>query len=231
MTSKEKCFTAKDALDIILSGAISEVEELDSEDEQDKPEDVNAGIILETVCNDNEQNDDELDTLLLDISPTSSKDSPPEHTYRWRQRKIPHHNTNFNHSMEEIYELRDPLDYFKKFFTDANIENIVEQTNLYSTQVTDCNYTIKTDKDEIEKFIGVQMMMSIVKAPAIHLYWSNSLRYPQIAETIPFKRYQKLRRFLHFADNSKYDSSRPDKLFKIRPVIESVRNECIKIFP
>ncbi|CAB3998319.1 Hypothetical predicted protein, partial [Paramuricea clavata] len=45
---------------------------------------------------------------------------------------------------------------------------------------------------------------------------SNELRYPSIADIMPRKRYEKLRRFLHFVDNMTYDEHTADKLFKVR---------------
>ena len=43
-------------------------------------------------------------------------------------------------------------------------------------------------------------------------------------------RFSELRRYLHFVDNNS-EHGKEDKLFKIRPIIEAVRNQCIKIKP
>ena len=47
---------------------------------------------------------------------------------------------------------------------------------------------------------------------------------------MPRNRFSQLRQFLHFVDNN-FDHDSDDKLFKIKPVMEAVRNECIKIEP
>ena len=66
--------------------------------------------------------------------------------------------------------------------------------------------------------------------PAYTLYWSQSLGYPPIADVMPLKRFEALKS-LHLVDNTTYDAEKDDKLFKIRPLIEAVRNECIKVDP
>ena len=53
------------------------------------------------------------------------------------------------------------------------------------------------------------------------MYWSKEFKYDPIASTMTLKRYETLRRFLHASD----------KLFKVRPLLNLVRNNCIKIEP
>ena len=52
-----------------------------------------------------------------------------------------------------------------------------------------------------------------------------------MADSIPIKQFEKLRSFLCFVDNATNDQKNADKLFKIRPVIESVRQQCLQIPP
>ena len=47
---------------------------------------------------------------------------------------------------------------------------------------------------------------------------------------MPPNRFIEIRHNLHFVDNNS-EHDRDDKLFKIRPIIEAVRNECIKVEP
>lgn len=48
---------------------------------------------------------------------------------------------------------------------------LVEQTNLYSVQKT--GTSIKTNKEEIEQLIGMQLKMGIVKMPKYNSYWAG----------------------------------------------------------
>ena len=45
---------------------------------------------------------------------------------------------------------------------------------------------------------------------------------------IPINWYEKLRQYLHFVDSSAPDIDN-DKLFKVRPIITAIRDECIKV--
>ena len=70
--------------------------------------------------------------------------------------------------------------------------------------------------------------MGIIKLPSYRNYWSGALRYPTIADAMSRNRFETLSRYLHFVDNdSVHDVS--DKLFKIRPILTAVRNECLKV--
>ena len=53
------------------------------------------------------------------------------------------------------------------------------------------------------------------------MYWSKEFKYDPIASTMTLKRYKTLQRFLHASD----------KFFKVRPLLDLVRNNCIKIEP
>ena len=115
-----------------------------------------------------------------------------------------------------------PMEYFKTFFTEEIMTMIVEQTNLYSTQKH--SKCINTNIDGMLKFFGMHIHMGLANLPAYALYWSQSLRYPPIADVTPLKRFEALKRSLHVVDNTTYDAKKDDKLFKIRPLIEAVRN-------
>ena len=72
--------------------------------------------------------------------------------------------------------------------------------------------------------------MGVVTLPSYTFYWSRKMRYPAIADVMPRKRFEVLRRYLH-VDNTTFDADANDKLFKIRPLIEAVWGECIKVEP
>ena len=77
----------------------------------------------------------------------------------------------------------------------------------------------------------MHIKMGIVQLPSYVSYWSQDMRYPPVADIMPRGRFQKLKRYLHIVDNMTYDANVPDKLFKIRPVLEKVRNQCLLIQP
>nr|CAH7750391.1 unnamed protein product [Callosobruchus chinensis] len=57
-------------------------------------------------------------------------------------------------------------------------------------------------------------------------YWSQKFRYNDIAEVMPLKRYQQIRRYIHFVNNANQND---DPYFKIRPALEIVRKNCIAV--
>lgn len=77
----------------------------------------------------------------------------------------------------------------------------------------------------------MHILMGVVNLPAYTLYWSNELRYASIANVMSLKRFEFLKRSLHVVNNNTFNPDDGDKLFKIRPLLEAVRNECIKVEP
>ncbi|KAF9409712.1 hypothetical protein HW555_011002 [Spodoptera exigua] len=75
-------------------------------------------------------------------------------------------------------------------------------------------------KDDICDFIGITLLMGVVQMPAYRDYWSKALRFPENADIMTLKKYEKIRRFLHFVDNT---DTNDDRYFKVRPVLERIR--------
>jgi hypothetical protein len=67
--------------------------------------------------------------------------------------------------------------------------------------------------------------MGIVRMPSYLDYWSVKFRYDKVAEIMALKRYQQIRRWLHFANNN-LDNG--DRYHKIRPILEKIRLNCLK---
>ena len=106
---------------------------------------------------------------------------------------------------------------------------MVDNTNLYSVQKT--GKSVNVTVEEMKSFIGMQIVMGIVRMPRYECYWSRELRYPAVADVMPLKRFEQLRRFLHVVDNDTFYEHSSNKLFKIQPLIDLVRKECIKEEP
>lgn len=121
-------------------------------------------------------------------------------------------------------DVESPFYYFKMFLDDSIIKNCSEQTNLYSAQSS--GTSLNTTPQEIEQYFGIHMFMSIIKMPSYRMFWSDNTRFPPVFETMPRNRYDVLRTNFHISDNDLMlprDNPLHDKLFKIRPFIESVR--------
>ncbi|KOB51840.1 putative ankyrin 2,3/unc44, partial [Operophtera brumata] len=115
-----------------------------------------------------------------------------------------------------------PLTYFHSFFS-FFMADIVEQSNFYSIQET--GKSILLTEDEFDDFLAIHIIMGIVDMPSYLDYWSQKFKYAKVAEIMPLKRYQQIRRYLHFADNNMEDG---DRYYKIRPLLEKIRLNCLK---
>ncbi|XP_045778765.1 uncharacterized protein LOC123876503 [Maniola jurtina] len=124
-------------------------------------------------------------------------------------------------------QLNEPLDYYKLFVNKELIEKMVVETNKYAAEYIS-SHDIKpksrvkkwvpTTFEEMEKFMGVLMVMGITKLPQVNLYWSKKKCYRNeyIANLISRDRFLLLLKFWHFSDNV----DKGDKLYKIRNVLD-----------
>lgn len=111
-----------------------------------------------------------------------------------------------------------PLEYFYKFFSPDILTDIVEQTNTYAISQT--GRTLGLTEDELRDFLAIHIIMGVVSMPSYTDYWSLRYRYKPVADLMPLKRYQQIRRFLHFVDNNVQDS---DRYYKVRPLVQKIR--------
>ncbi|MGH0141837.1 UNVERIFIED_CONTAM: hypothetical protein FKN15_029653 [Acipenser sinensis] len=116
--------------------------------------------------------------------------------------------------------------YFVRFFDDDLFQLIAEQTNLYSCQLIGAS--INTTVDELKSFVGMKLIMGVVRMPSMDDYWAEGTRYPKIADVMPIKRFKCLSRFIHFQDNETSDPAQ-DRLCKVTPVLEHIRKKCLEI--
>ena len=167
-------------------------------------------------------------------SSKSKKKPIPDPPRRWRRRHPAEVNNEYvgepfpDPPVEEV----SPLQYFKLFFDDQLISHIADQSNLYAVQQTGRSHN--TNSNEIEQYIGILLMMGIIKLPQYRMYWSTGTRIPIVATAMSVNRFDKIKRFFHCNDNDKVlpkGDPKYDKLQKVRPVIESVLKKCKTIPP
>lgn len=146
-------------------------------------------------------------------------------TFKWtKQFKFPVDLPPFKY-LSIPQNISTPYEYFKMFLKDDILELITKHTNIYSSQKL--GKSLETTVEEIKHYIGIELLMGIVAMPAYTDYWSADLRYSQIADTMALKRYQMLRRYIHFVDNETIDTS--DRFYKVRPILEGIRKNCLSI--
>ena len=133
----------------------------------------------------------------------------------------------------------DATEVFLTLFTPELLELLVQQTNDFAALCLAASHsgegappTWTTTVEEMKAFIGFSVLMGIVKLPDLYDYWSSSevLHSFPVAARIPRKRYLELRRYLHFVDNASLPARGEegyDRLGKVRPVIEAVRESFL----
>ena len=80
---------------------------------------------------------------------------------------------------------KSPLAYFSRFVTNAMLEDIIEQTKLYSEQYKSSNNITAKSRvsrwlkqeptvPELLRFIAIILVMGFIKYPSIESHWSKS---------------------------------------------------------
>ena len=197
--------------------------------ESDNDEDEVANIPAEesdySSSSEDEGDSDSHDDQNVDVV----ADNGTMYDVRWRKRDPVIYDVAFRGEPFPPPPLEDktPYQYFKQFFDDDLIVLLADQTNLYSVQST--GTSINVNHNEMEMYLGMLVMMSIITLPQIRMYWGKATRIPAVADIMPINRFEKIKQFFHCNDNSKNLPNTDkdfDKLFKVRPVLDSLREKC-----
>ncbi|XP_058817071.1 piggyBac transposable element-derived protein 3-like [Topomyia yanbarensis] len=126
---------------------------------------------------------------------------------------------------DELMDCVTPYDFFSYFFTADLKGMIVEESNFYAAQKNISNPVSITITD-LNKYLGILIYSSVAKFPNMKSYWCNKYGYDPIRTTMPQNTFVKIGSVIHFNNNDKIlpkDHPQHDKLYKIRPVIKSLR--------
>ncbi|CAF3400621.1 unnamed protein product, partial [Rotaria sp. Silwood2] len=113
---------------------------------------------------------------------------------------------------------------FKRLFCDKVFNLILEQTNIYGRQnnakAGDMTRWIDITKSQLEKFIGINIIMGYCRNPSIDSYWSTdeSFRNERISTSMPRNIFKRILGNIHLVDNSHAEEQKElasDKLYKV----------------
>lgn len=127
----------------------------------------------------------------------------------------------------KIKNLQTPLEFFKYFFDDELLQKILFESIRYSSE-KNINKPLKISIEDLKKFIGILVMMSIVHLPNSRSYWNETIGNKLIQNTMSVNKFEEIRKNLHFNDNQRMlpaDHPNHDRLFKIRPLITSLQEK------
>lgn len=128
------------------------------------------------------------------------------------------------------YESLEPAEVFVKFFTEELLESIVEYTNKAESLGQGLQWK-EFNKDELKAFLGIIIMMGIVKLPNCRWHWSNSERFgssPIIRKSLSMSRFNAINKWICLYDKTNFDGQ--DKLYKVRKLSDSVLEACQRNF-
>ncbi|XP_014677366.1 PREDICTED: piggyBac transposable element-derived protein 4-like [Priapulus caudatus] len=130
--------------------------------------------------------------------------------------------------------MRDPanaMSFFSLFITLELLQSLVYQTNLYAAQqlkdvvlkpFSRLRFWKPTTVPEMKKFLGLLILMGIVRKPQMEMFWSTDemLETPFVRKVMSRDRFFLLWKFFHFSDNENKPENCTDKLYKVRPVYD-----------
>lgn len=110
---------------------------------------------------------------------------------------------------------------------------IVRETNRYAEQCREDDTASRswtpTTREQVMAFLGMLMVMGIVRMPEQEQYWDSEWGYSLISDVMPLVTYEQLLRYFHLNDSSKQvpaDQPGFDALYKIRPLLDIVSDRC-----
>lgn len=139
----------------------------------------------------------------------------------------------------------DPLELFTHVWDQDIMKTIVAETNQYAWETivrasesdgisshSRLNDWVETSIDELYKFFGVMILMSLTVRGRVSVYWSTGvLGMPGFRALMSIKRYWLLMRFLHFVDNNNISIRGPNrKVAKIQPIVDHCNRQFYRMY-
>nr|XP_033323310.1 piggyBac transposable element-derived protein 4-like [Megalopta genalis] len=133
--------------------------------------------------------------------------------------------------LDEETDCDDPVELYKLFFTDEILEMVVEETNRYAVQrISNIASGSRrhqqawkpVTKREMSTFIGILLIVGVVRLPEIRLYWSKKEMYgnARIKKAMKRDRFMSILKYLHFTDNT--TDRIEDRLYKVRDIVDKI---------
>lgn len=135
-----------------------------------------------------------------------------------------------------------PLDLFKLFVPRDAVNTLCENTNKQAAKAKakGAKYTWNAvGADEFYKYIGILFYMAMVKLHDIRDHWKQKTIFsvPFLATVMSRDRYRSISWNVHMSDPDKDEendrkrgTSQYDKLFRLRPFMDTIQNACKTFF-
>ncbi|XP_069169874.1 piggyBac transposable element-derived protein 4-like [Procambarus clarkii] len=163
----------------------------------------------------------------------------PRASVGWTEDNIPPVSDDFTGTPGlRITKPTSALAYIQLFFTRALIEFLTQKTNLYASQifrmtnenVEDIWKPVKVK--EIARYLGLSILMGINRLPTMRMYWQTNkpwhARFFNMFMTS--KRFQHIAQFFHTFNNNVVPVNNTDKLIKVRPVMDYLKQRFQEVY-
>ena len=124
--------------------------------------------------------------------------------------------------------VRSPLNYLEEYLPNSIYESIILCTNQRGL-VLGKSFNLKNE--EVKRFIGLNLYMSVMRAPWLRLHWNRQYGNPIVVSTMTRDRFFLIRSNIKVVDDNNVpeQTRKEDKLWKIRPVLECVLKKCLSL--
>lgn len=161
----------------------------------------------------------------------------------WSTDLVDTHPEDFVEATGGLHDLpatANPIDFFSLFVPESFFSHMTHETNLYAEQCQQQKrqrdpYWKPVNEDDLRKYIYINIMFGLIQLPEMRMYWSEDpmFRIAAVADALGRQRFQKIHQYLHLNDNTQQpdrDSPHHDPLFKVRPLLDTVRSTCNNIY-
>lgn len=125
----------------------------------------------------------------------------------------------------DVKDAKTEINFFLALFSEEAFELFTLESNRYKLQMNK-NKIAPITQEEMRKFIGIVLYMSVVHLPGRRDYWSDAMRQKFIADAMPVNRFEEILSILHVNDNeieAKRDQPGYDRLHKVHPLLKIVQ--------
>jgi hypothetical protein len=186
-------FYSKTAKPVVLKEQRRErmmvLESFDSESdglELSEDDDIEDPTYRPILSDDEEAIHDEEETVVLHIDDVDGNNNDPQMERPRRKKRKSNYIWNavtgnqppketppfLDLSIDEDDEILSPMTYFKGFFSDDFLDQIVHQCNLYAVQKNP-NKPLNLSRVELEQWIGISLRMSLTRIGSTRQHWSS----------------------------------------------------------
>lgn len=159
------------------------------------------------------------------VSGTWTKQEPSSHSFSYCKTPGPTSSTVVSGNPSA-------LDLFCRYFTDDVWDLVVVETNRYASSIVGTTPGARpwtpVTVPEMKAFIGILILMGILKLPRLELYWSTKnprISTPGISSIMSRVRFEQLFRCLHLTDNAHqtpFGQPGHDRLYKVRKLLNLI---------